>query len=134
MQAPLESSLATPAFSGSYTPVFAASEQTPAQRWHLVGRALASGSNCHSVPAPSIAALHLRYIAGEIDLMQLLDETKRQLHHPEAPTADVRPLPPEQPGRVHHYAAEMAQLLRELAQLPPSQPYTVEVVEIAATG
>lgn len=120
----------TAGFLASYTPVFSEGEQTPAQRWHLVGGALASGGSCHSVPAPSVTALHLRYIAGEIDLAQLLDETKRQLHHPEAPAASVRPLPPEQPGQAYPYAVEMAQLLHELAQLPPPQPYLVEVVEI----
>lgn len=48
----------------------------------------------------------------------MLDETKRQLHHSEAPTANVRPLPLEQPGRAYPYAVEMA----ELATIP-HQPY-----------
>lgn len=122
------------AATSSYTPAFTEQEQTPAQRWHLVGGALSSGSSCHSVRAPSITTLHLRYIAGEIDTTQLLDEIKRQLHHPEALAADVRPLPPEQPGQAYPYAAEMAQLLHELAQLPPPQPYLVEVVEIPETA
>ena len=118
MAAALENAPQTPNFPEPYTPVFSESEQTSAQRWHLVGGALASGGSCHSVPAPSVTALHLRYIAGEIALAQLLDETKRQLHHSEAPAADVRPLPAEQPGRAYPYAAEMARLLAELAEMP----------------
>ena len=123
-------------FPSTYTSVFSEGEQTPAQRWHLVGGALASGGSCHSVPALSVTTLHLRYIAGEIDLAQLLDETKRQLRHPEAPAADVRPLSPEQPGRAYPYAAEMARLLAELAEIP-HQPYinvTDEVPELESTA
>lgn len=39
-----------------------------------------------------------------------------------APTAGVRPLPPEQPSQAYPYAAEMARLLVELAEIP-HQPY-----------
>jgi hypothetical protein len=62
---------------------------------------------------------------GEIDQTQVHDELMRWYRPDIAPTADVRPLPPEQPGRVYPYAAEMAALMQQLNELPPSVPYTV---------
>ena len=40
----------------------------------------------------------LRYVAGEIDLAQTQDDMLRWNALHEAPAADVRPLPPTQPG------------------------------------
>jgi hypothetical protein len=45
-----------------------------------------------------MAHLELRYIAGEIDQTQVHDEVLRWYRPDIAPAADVRPLPPEQPG------------------------------------
>ena len=57
--------------------------------------------------------------------MQVHDELMRWYRPDIAPAADVRPLPPEQPGRVYPYAAEMAALMQEMNELPPYVPYIV---------
>lgn len=72
-----------------------------------------------------MAHLELRYIAGEIDQVQVQDEVLRWYRPDIAPAAGVRPLPPEQPGRVYPYAAEMAALMQDMNELPPYMPYTV---------
>ena len=103
----------------SYTPEFHYNQQTPAQRWRSVQAAIGAAATDSRVIGQDAAALHLRYVAGEIDLGQIHDELMRWYRPDVAPAADVRPLPPEQPGRVYPYAAEMAALLAELATLPP---------------
>ncbi len=107
----------------SYTPQFSESEQTPAQRWESTRWAISAGASDSRVPSLSMSQLMLRYIAGVIDLVQVDDELLRWYRPDVAPAADVRPLPPEQPGQVYPYAAEMAALLAELATLPPYVPY-----------
>jgi hypothetical protein len=77
------------------------------------------------VPSQDRARLERRYIAGELDQTQVQDEVLPWYRPDSAPAADVRPLPPEQPGRVYPYAAEMAALMQQLNELPPSVPYTV---------
>ncbi|MFD2722134.1 hypothetical protein ACFST9_25680 [Hymenobacter monticola] len=109
----------------SYTPHFHEDEQTPAQRWAAVRWAIGAGASDRAVPSQELARLELRYIAGEIDQMQVHDELMRWYRPDIAPAADVRPLPPEQPGRVYPYAAEMAALMAEMNDLPPYVPYTV---------
>jgi hypothetical protein len=69
--------------------------------------------------------LALCCIAGEIDQTQVHDEVRRWYRPDSAPAADVHPLPPEQPGQVYPYAAEMAALRQQLNELPPYVPYTV---------
>jgi hypothetical protein len=64
----------------------------------------------------------LRYIAGELDLDQVQEEMRRW-YAPHLAPADVYPLPSQEPGQVYPYATEMAELLHELAQMPPPQPY-----------
>lgn len=108
----------------SYTPEFHAEQQTPAQRWSAVRWAISIGASDRAIPSQRTGHLYLRYIAGEIDQAQAHDELLRWYGPSIAPAADVRPLPPEQPGRVYPYAAEMAALLAELATLPPYVPYT----------
>lgn len=107
----------------SYTPHFSETEQTPAQRWDSTRWAICAGASDSRVPSSEAGQLMLRYVAGEIDLAQAQDEMLRWYAPQVAPSADVRPLPPAQPGQVYPYAAEMAALLHELAQLPPPQPY-----------
>ena len=109
----------------SYTPQFHEEEQTPAQRWEAVRWAISAGASDRAVPSQDLARLELRYIAGEIDQTQVQDELLRWYRPDIAPAADVRPLPPKQPGRVYPYAAEMAALMQQLNELPPSVPYTV---------
>ena len=77
------------------------------------------------MPSPELVQLQLRYIAGEIDHAQVHDELMRRYRPDIAPAANVRPLPPEQPGRVYSYAAEMAALMVEMNELPPYVPYMV---------
>jgi len=77
------------------------------------------------VPSDAFAQLQLCFIAGEIDQTQVQDEVLRWYRPDIAPAADVRPLPPEQPGRVYPYAAEMAALMQDMNKLPPYVPYTV---------
>ena len=109
----------------SYTPQFHEEEQTPAQRWETVRWAICIGASDRAVPSPEMAQLQLRYVAGEIDQVQVHDELMRWYRPDIAPAADVRPLPPEQPGRVYPHAAEMAALLVEMNELPPYVPYIV---------
>ena len=108
-----------------YTPQFHAEEQTPAQRWETVRWAICIGASDRAVPSQEMAQLQLRYVAGEIDQVQVHDELMRWYRPDVAPAADVRPLPPEQPGRVYPYAAEMAVLMQEMNDLPPYVPYIV---------
>lgn len=107
----------------SYTPQFSESEQTPAQRWKSTRWAIGAGASDSRVPSQEMSQLMLRYIAGEIDLVQVDDELMRWYRPDIAPAADVRSLPPAQPGQAYPFAADMAELLHELAQLPPPQPY-----------
>jgi hypothetical protein len=109
----------------SYTPYFHEEEQTPAQRWDAVQWAISAGASDRAVPSQDFVHLQLRYIVGEIDQTQVYDELMRWYRPDIAPAADVRPLPPEQPSRVYPYAAEMAALMQQLNELPPSVPYTV---------
>lgn len=109
----------------SYTPQFDQEEQTPAQRWESVRWAICAGASDRAVPSPEMARLQLRYVAGEIDQVQVHDELMRWYRPDVAPAADVRPLPPEQPGRAYPYAAEMAALMVEMNDLPPYVPYIV---------
>ena len=109
----------------SYTPQFNEEEQTPAQRWQAVRWAIGAGASDRAVPSAAFAQLQLRFIAGEIDQVQVQDEVLRWYRPDIAPAADVRPLPPEQPGRVYPYAAEMAALMQQMNDLPPYVPYTV---------
>jgi hypothetical protein len=109
----------------SYTPQFTEQEQTPAQRWQAVRWAISTGASDRAVPSQDMAHLELRYIAGEIDQTQVHDELLRWYRPDIAPAAEVRPLPPEQPGRVYPYAAEMAALMQQMNELPPYVPYTV---------
>ena len=109
----------------SYTPHFHEEEQTPAQRWDAVRWAICAGASDRAVPSQDMAHLELRYIAGEIDQVQVQDEVLRWYRPDIAPAADVRPLPPEQPGRVYPYAAEMAALMQQMNELPPYVPYIV---------
>lgn len=51
--------------------------------------------------------------------MQVHDELMRWYRPDIAPAVNVRPLLPEQPGRVYPYAAEMAALMQEMNELPP---------------
>ncbi|MCC2548475.1 hypothetical protein LJY25_18655 [Hymenobacter sp. BT175] len=81
-----------------------------------------------------MAQLQLRYIAGEIDQVQVHDELMRWYRPDVAPAADVRPLPPEQPGRVYPYAAEMVALMQEMNELPPYVPYTVMDETVPSLG
>jgi hypothetical protein len=69
-----------------------------------------------------MAQLQLRYVAGEIDQVQVHDELMRWYRPDVALAADVCPLPP---GRVYPYAAEMAALMVEMKDLPPYVPYIV---------
>lgn len=107
----------------TYTPQFHEEEQTPAQRWEAVRWAIGAGASDSRVPSQDLARLELRYVAGDIDQVQVHDELMRWYWPDVAPAADVRPLPPEPPDRVYPYAAEMAELLHVLSQLPPPQPY-----------
>ena len=109
----------------SYTPQFDEEEQTPAQRWDTVRWAICMGASDRAVPSQEMAQLQLRYVAGEIDQVQMHDELMRWYRSDVAPAADVRPLPPEQPGRVYPYAAKMAALMQEMKELPPYMPYSV---------
>lgn len=109
----------------SYTPQFHEEEQTPALRWKAIRSAICAGASDRAVPSHTFAQLQLRYIAGEIDQTQVQDEVLRWYRPDIAPAADVRPLPPEQPGRVYPYAAEMAALMQDMNNLPPYVPYTV---------
>ena len=109
----------------SYTPQFFEGEQTPAQRWETVRWAICIGASDRAVPSQEMAQLQLRYVAGEIDQVQVHDELMRWYRPDIAPAADVRPLPPEQPGRVYSFAAEMAALMQEMNELPPYVPYIV---------
>jgi hypothetical protein len=109
----------------TYTPQFHEEEQTPAQRSQAVRWAISAGASDRAVPSHAFAQLQLRFIAGEIDQVQVQDEVLRWYRPDIAPAADVRPLPPEQPGRVYPYAAEMAALMQQLNELPPSVPYIV---------
>ncbi|MGI4736146.1 MAG: hypothetical protein ACRYG7_13425 [Janthinobacterium lividum] len=121
----MEGSPKTPDLQGHYSPKFHEEEQTPAQRWNAVRWAISAGASDRAVPSQELAHLELRYIAGEIDQTQVQDELLRWYRPDIAPAADVRPLPPEQPGRVYPYAAEMANLMREMNDLPPYVPYIV---------
>lgn len=121
----MESSLKTPDLQGQYTPQFHEEEQTPAQRWDAVRWAICAGASDRAVPSQDLVQLQLRYVAGEIDQVQVHDELMRWYRPDIAPAADVRPLPPEQPGRVYPYAAEMAALMEDMNNLPPYVPYTV---------
>lgn len=107
----------------SYTPHFSESEQTPAQRWESTRWAICAGASDSRMPSQEAGHLMLRYVAGEIDLAQAQDEMLRWYAPQAAPAADVRPLPPQEPGQVYPFAAEMAELLHELAQIPPPQSY-----------
>ena len=109
----------------SYTPQFNQDEQTPAQRWAAVRWAICIGASDRAVPSQEMAHLQLRYVAGEIDQVQVHDELMRWYRPDIALAADVRPLPPEQPGRAYPYAAEMAALMQEMNELPPYVPYIV---------
>lgn len=109
----------------SYTPQFHEQEQTPALRWKAVRSAICAGASDRAVPSHAFAQLQLRFIAGEIDQAQVQDEVLRWYRPDIAPAADMRPLPPEQPGRVYPYAAEMAALMQTMNELPPYVPYTV---------
>ncbi|RZK30293.1 MAG: hypothetical protein EOO63_07110 [Hymenobacter sp.] len=109
----------------SYTPHFSENEQTPTQRWQAVQSAISMGASDRAVLSQNMADLELRYIAGEIDQVQMQDEVLRWYRPDIAPAADVRPLPPEQPGRVYPYATEMAELMQQMNDLPPYVPYTV---------
>jgi hypothetical protein len=121
----MEGNPKTPDLQGPYSPQFHTEEQTPAQRWQAVRWAISAGASDRAVPSQSMADLQLRYIAGEIDQTQVHDELMRWYRPDIAPAADVRPLPPEQPGRVYPYAAEMAALMQQMNELPPYVPYTV---------
>jgi len=77
-----------------YTPQFHAEEQTPAQRWETVRWAICIGASDRAVPSQKMARLQLRYIAGEIDQVQVHDELMRWYRPDIAPGAGVRPLPP----------------------------------------
>jgi hypothetical protein len=114
----------------SYIPQFHEEEQTPAQRWNAVRGAIGMGASDGAVPSQAMAHLELRYIAGEIDQTQMQDEVLRWYRPDIAPTTDVRPLPPEQPGRMYPYATEMAALMQQMNELPPYVPYTVMPEEI----
>jgi hypothetical protein len=114
----------------SYTPEFHHNQQTPAQRWRSVQAAIGAAATDGRVIGQDAAALQLRYVAGEIDQVQVRDELLRWYQPDGGPAADVRPLPPAQPGRVYPYAAEMAALLVELATLPPYVPYTVVDINV----
>lgn len=118
----------------SYTPQFHEEEQTPAQRWDAVWGAICVGASDQAVPSPEMAQLQLRYIAGEIDQVQIHDELMRRYRPDIAPAADVRPLPPEQPGRVYPYAAEMAALMQSMNELLPYVPYTVMYETVPLLG
>ena len=109
----------------SYTSQFHEEEQTPAQRWESVRWAICVGASDHAVPSADLVQLQLRYIAGEIDQVQVHDELMRWYRPDVAPAADVRSLPPEQPDRVYSFAAEMAALMQEMNELPPYVPYIV---------
>lgn len=102
-----------------------AEEQTPAQRWATVRWAICIGASDRAVPSQEMAQLQLRYVAGEMDQVQVHDELMRWYRPESAPAADVRPLPPEPPGRGYPYAAEMAALMGEMNELPPYVPYIV---------
>ena len=115
----------SPISQGFYLPQFHEEEQTPAQRWESVRWAICIGTSDRAVPSQEMAQLQLRYVAGEIDQVQIHDELMRWYQPDIAPAADVRPLPPEQPGRVYLYAAEMAALMVEMNELPPYVPYIV---------
>ena len=115
----------TPNLSGHYSPQFCEQEQTPAQRWAAIRGAICSSASDGAVPSYAFAQLQLRFIAGEIDQVQVQDEVLRWYRSDIAPAADVRPLPSEQPGRVYPYAAEMATLMQQMNALPPNAPYTV---------
>lgn len=107
----------------SYIPQFHEEEQTLAQRWDAVRWAICVGASDRAVPSPEMANLQLRYVAGEIDQVQVHDELMRWYRPDIAPAADVRPLPPEQPDRAYPYAAEMAALMEEMNDLPAYVPY-----------
>lgn len=92
--------------------------------------AICAGASDRAVPSQDLAQLQLRYIAGEIDPVQVHDELLRWYRPDVAPAADVRPLPPTQPDRVYPHAAEMAALMEEMNQLPPYVPYTVMDEEV----
>lgn len=109
----------------SYTPRFHENEQTPAQRWESVRWAICAGASDHAVPSPEMVQLQLRYVAGEIDQVQVHDELMRWYRTDIATASDVRPLPPEQPGQVYPYAAEMVALMQVINDLPPYVPYIV---------
>jgi len=61
----------------SYTPEFHEEEQTPAQRWQAVRWAICAGASDRAVPSQAFAQLQLRFIAGEIDQVQVQDEVLR---------------------------------------------------------
>lgn len=61
----------------SYTPQFYEEEQTPAQRWDTVRWAIYVGASDRAAPSPEMAQLQLRYVAGEIDQVQVRDELMR---------------------------------------------------------
>ncbi|WP_345237845.1 hypothetical protein [Hymenobacter saemangeumensis] len=103
-----------------YVPQFHEEEQTPAQQWDAAREAICAGASDRAVPSPELAQLQLRYVAGEIDQVQ--EELMRWYWPDVAPAADVRPLPPKQPGRVYPYVAEMAALMQGMNELPPTCP------------
>ena len=96
--------------------------------------AICIGASDRVVPSQEMAQLQSRYIAGEIDQVQVHDELMRWYRPEVAPAADVRPLPPKQPGRVYPYAAKMAALMVEMNELPPYVPYTVMDEMVPALG
>jgi hypothetical protein len=121
----MDNNLEIPDLQGRYLPQFHEEEQSPAQRWAAVRGAICAGASDRAVPSQDMAQLQLRYIAGEIDQVQVHDELMRWYRPDIALAGDVRSLPPEQPGRVYPYAAEMAALMQQMNDLPPYVPYTV---------